>query len=387
MRVLILSFYYVPDIGPGPLRASSIVNSLEKLQPDVEIDVMTTMPNRYHATNIQAKQKEYYRKVSIDRVSLPKHRRSMVAQAFAFMVFAKAVIKKSKGKKWDIVVATSSRLMTATLAVYVAKRSGAKLYLDIRDLFTDTMKDILISTPLRLSLPFIKLIERWTFESADNINLISAGFLPYFQGIQLKNEPTLYTHGVDESFVNTNFSSKKKRTGVPVVLYAGNIGQGQGLHHIIPQAGLRFNDKVSFKIIGDGNERQKLQSKLKENIAPNVELFDPVSRPQLFQFYKLSDILFLHLNDYQAFKKVLPSKIFEYTATGKPILAGVNGYAADFLRENVSGAHVFKPNDISAMCEGVLRLLEGPRMFDRTDFCAKYLRSDIMKSLARDILS
>ena len=45
-----------------------------------------------------------------------------------------------------------------------------------------------------------------------------------------------------------------------------------------------------------------------------------------------TDVLFLHLNDYSAFRKVIPSKIFEYAATGKPIVAGVSGYAAEFLR-------------------------------------------------------
>ena len=46
-------------------------------------------------------------------------------------------------------------------------------------------------------------------------------------------------------------------------------------------------------------------------------------------------ILFIHLNAYPAFEKVLPSKIFEYAATGKPILAGVSGYSADFIRNNL----------------------------------------------------
>jgi len=31
-----------------------------------------------------------------------------------------------------------------------------------------------------------------------------------------------------------------------------------------------------------------------------------------------ADVLFLHLNAYKAFEKVLPSKIFEYAATGRP---------------------------------------------------------------------
>ena len=58
--------------------------------------------------------------------------------------------------------------------------------------------------------------------------------------------------------------------------------------------------------------------------------------------YQKANILFLHLNDLNSFHKVLPSKIFEYAATGKPILAGVKGYAAKFLREQVKGVEIFE---------------------------------------------
>ena len=61
-----------------------------------------------------------------------------------------------------------------------------------------------------------------------------------------------------------------------------------------------------------------------------MQIIDPVSRSDLFDEYKNADVLFLHLNDYAAFRKVLPSKIFEYAATGKPILAGVAGYMQNF---------------------------------------------------------
>ena len=66
MRILILSFFYPPDIGPGALRAKSIVDSLIKEGPsDLEIDVLTTMPNRYHSLNISALRHEIDGKVSI----------------------------------------------------------------------------------------------------------------------------------------------------------------------------------------------------------------------------------------------------------------------------------------------------------------------------------
>ena len=74
MRILLLSFYFPPDIGPGPLRAKSIVDALIEEGPtDLKIDVITTMPNRYHSLNISALKYEDSTKVSIKRISLPKH--------------------------------------------------------------------------------------------------------------------------------------------------------------------------------------------------------------------------------------------------------------------------------------------------------------------------
>ena len=58
-------------------------------------------------------------------------------------------------------------------------------------------------------------------------------------------------------------------------------------------------------------------------------------------------MLFLHLGAHAAFEKVLPSKLFEYAALGKPVLAGVAGFAARFVREEISNAAVFPPCDVA----------------------------------------
>ena len=67
----------------------------------------------------------------------------------------------------------------------------------------------------------------------------------------------------------------------------------------------------------------------------NVILKDPVSRFELKSIYNTADYLFLHLNDYSAFKKVLPSKIFELATYPKTIIAGVSGYSADFIKKEI----------------------------------------------------
>ena len=151
MRILVLSFYYPPDIGPGSLRAKSIVDALIEEGPsDLKIDVITTMPNRYHSLDISALKHESSSKVSIKRIILPKHKSGMFDQARAFISYGLGVRKLILKKNWDIITATSSRLMTASLGAWAAKKKGSKLYLDIRDLFTDTMNDILVKIVINI---------------------------------------------------------------------------------------------------------------------------------------------------------------------------------------------------------------------------------------------
>jgi hypothetical protein len=75
----------------------------------------------------------------------------------------------------------------------------------------------------------------------------------------------------------------------------------------------------------------------------NVKLLPPVSREMLIEEYNSADFLFMHLNDYDAFKKVLPSKVFELGVFPKPLIAGVNGYSRSFVEENLPGSILVDP--------------------------------------------
>ena len=75
----------------------------------------------------------------------------------------------------------------------------------------------------------------------------------------------------------------------------------------------------------------------------NVIFFTPVSREKLKKIYKKVNFLFLHLNRHSSNKKVLPSKIFEYGAIGKPIIAGVFGESYKFMKKELSNCYFFEP--------------------------------------------
>lgn len=356
------------------------------LPPDSEIDLITTLPNRYKSFNTDAAEVEVDGVVNIRRIRLPLHRSGMVDQAKAFAVYAARVLGLTRGKHYDLVYATSSRMFTAFLGALCAKRFGAPLYLDIRDIFNDTIGDVLRGKAVNALMPLLEAIERYTIRTAARVNVVSEGFLPYFESRYPAQSFSFFPNGIDEEFLDVDFKNPDAvSTRQHRVLYAGNIGQGQGLHRIVPDLA-EFMEKEGFvfEIVGDGGARPELEKALVERKITNVQILDPVSRSELMDRYRRADVLFLHLNDLDAFKKVLPSKLFEYAATGKPILAGVSGYAEKFLSDYVGNAAVFSPCDVKEGCVA-LRSLQ-MTMTDRTDFISRFRRENLARNLAVDAL-
>ena len=142
--------------------------------------------------------------------------------------------------------------------------------------------------------------------------------------------------------------------------------------------------KYIFNIIGDGRTKRKLIKKLTGLQIDNVNLITPVNRNELIKYYQGSDFLFLHLNNYEAFKKVLPSKIFECGAIKKPVIAGVDGYARKFIKEHLVDALIFEPSNVKEL----IALLENykPEVISREDFIKKFSREVILDEMAHSIL-
>jgi glycosyltransferase involved in cell wall biosynthesis len=389
-RIVYLTFYYEPDLCAGSFRNTPLAIELAKqaCEKDIIVDVYTTLPNRYSTFEQSAAEFEELGNLRIHRISLPPHKSGMLDQIFSFKKFYSEVKKLNKNKRADLVFASSSRLFTAYLGYTIAKKSSATLYLDIRDIFVDTMSDVFKSKILKLGiLPLLKLIEKRTFNYAKHINLISGGFKSYFSKFS-KAEFTFFTNGIDEEFLETTPAlEKSEKLGLrKTIVYAGNIGEGQGLHKVIPQAAKELGSEFEFIIIGDGGTKKLLQDEIENLSISNVVLEKPVNRKELQGIYSNADYLFIHLNDYPAFRKVLPSKIFELATFGKPIIAGVSGFAAEFIKNEVSDSFVFEPCNAKQLID-FLKSDIASNTIDRKGFKLKYRRSNINNLMAQSILS
>lgn len=381
MRILLLSFYFEPDLSAGSFRMAGLVEALlRQIGSEAQIDVLTTLPNRYASYDPAASAEEVRGALTVMRFALPAHRSGFLDQSRAFATYSYEIIKATRGKKYDLVFATSSRLFTAALGAFVASRIRSPLYLDIRDIFVDTMQDVLSSPISRLVLPVLRLIEKLTMSRAVQINLVSPGFLEYFRDRYPSASCSVIPNGIDEVFMDVDYA-KEPDVNKTIVLFAGNIGEGQGLVRIIPGLAKALHNSHEFWVVGDGGQRIELESAV--NDLSNVKIILPVNRKDLLNLYRGSDILFLHLNDYQAFKKVVPSKFFEYAVTGKPIVAGVAGYAASFFKE-VAGVVVFQPCNVEEGVAAIRTVKLG--QISRQTFVQRYLRTTLMQELARTVL-
>ena len=355
-----------------------------RLGPKDSIDIITTMPNRYHSALAEARPLEKEGAVTIRRISLPGHQSGMFDQAYAYSHYFFGVMRYTWGHSYDLVFATTGRLFTGFLGAFISRLKGAGFYLDIRDIFTETIQNVSNSPVVKILMPVFHLMERFTVRSAWKVNLVSQGFQSHFQLIDPKKTFSIFTNGIDGEFIGIDYNLPSPYEKI-AVLYAGNIGEGQGLEKIVPAAAKALEETHHFLVIGDGGAKGKLLEQLEAQEVRNVELLPPVNREKLLEYYRTSDVMFLHLNNYRAFERVLPSKLFELATTNKPIVAGVGGYAKRFIEENISDAYVFEPCQ-PEQCVRILRDYT-PNPIDRSSFVDAFRRTAIMKQMAQDFLS
>jgi len=384
MKILVLSFYYEPDLSAGSFRSTSLVKALRKrLKDNDEIDVITTMPNRYQSFQDTALPFQEEQSIKIYRINLGSHKSGFVDQSLLFGQFALKVINiVRKKEKYDLIYVSSGRLMTAFLGSLISNYQKSKLFLDLRDIFTDTLASLFAKSKLRYIVPLFRQIEKYTVNSADHINLVSQGFEEHFKKINPNMSYSFYPNGIDDEFLSFDFT-KEKSTPKKIITYAGNIGEGQGLDKIIPAMAQFLGDAYQIQVVGDGGTKRKLLDALQGVL--NVEILPPVSRIKLLEIYKNSDYLFLHLNDYDAFKKVLPSKMFEYAATKKPMIAGVSGYAQEFITQYLPDTILFEPCNVDDFAKKFHLTQEEKPMSEREDFIKKFSRVNIMHELSKRV--
>jgi len=392
MKIVFFTFYYPPDLSAGSFRSIALTKALSsKMKEGDELHVITTHPNRYVNHRLVADDLEVDGKITVHRIAVPTHQSEMVSQARNFGAYAVSAYRLSIKINPNFLIGTTGRLMTGVLTGITAYTLSIRYFIDLRDIFSETISDLFSHKNRLLGLIakiLFSFLDRRLLSNAAGVNVVSESFPEYFNfaGVDT-SDWSFFPNGVDSEFVDfqthKNIVSDNRKT----ILYAGNIGSGQGLETVVPSLAKQLGDDFQFVIVGGGGTIELLREAINNEKVNNVEMVLPVSRTELLEYYQKTDILFLHLNDVPAFRRVLPSKVFEYVALGKPIVAGLNGYSAQFLREQVPYVNLFEPGDAKGAYLAILNASETVVQEDVVDqFVKSYSRESIMDQMAEHLL-
>jgi UDP-N-acetylmuramyl pentapeptide phosphotransferase/UDP-N-acetylglucosamine-1-phosphate transferase/glycosyltransferase involved in cell wall biosynthesis len=371
-RTVIVTHYFLPETGAPQARLSSLAAAWAA--DGDEVTVLTGMPS--HPTGVlppeyrrairRIERKDGYRIVRTWLYATPNE--GLVRKTIchlSFMVTSVLLGWRALGPT-DVVVVSSPTFFAIGSGWLLARIKRARLVVEIRDLWPAIFTELGVLT----YRPVIRLLERLelaAYSAADTVVVVSDGFRANLieRGVPSDKVHTIRNgvcpaefdpDAVPSQVVRTELSAAR---GDCLVLYAGTHGISQGLPSVADAAALLRGEAIRFAFVGEGADKRRLRDRVTELELDNVTMRSGMPHDQVPALLAAADICLVTLRDVPLFSTFIPSKIFEYLASGRAVIGALAGEAAQILRE--AGAVVVPPEGSVALAEAIRALAADAR--------------------------
>lgn len=214
----------------------------------------------------------------------------------------------------------------------------------------------------RLATSLFTRIVRWTERASSVVGVISPGA----RDLILERHPDLDPAKVVYAPNPTNealfrpaderraqLPDRRRRDGPVRIMYAGSVGEVQGLDTLLDAAALlRGSADVLITIVGDGISRQRLEQRVAAERLHNVHFVGRVDQGRIPDYIADSDIQLVSLADSPFLAHTTPSKIASLLASGVPIIGHLSGDGA-WLIEQAQVGPVVRPGNAAALAGAI----------------------------------
>ena len=370
VRILFISHYFPPEVNAP---ASRTHEHCRKWADDGhDITIITGVPNHPTGQLFRGYKNRFLQEEQVDGIRVIRTWMLLTSNAgFAkrilnFILFAlMSVVASFKVKDPEVVIATSPQFFCGLAGAAVAKIKRRPFILEVRDLWPKSIVELdqLGEGPI---LRFLEWLERRMYHSADGIVVNTRAFVDHIGQLDYPSDRIeIVYNGIDPDLFKPQPPSNELRArfdleGRFCVGYLGTLGLAHGLQTLLEAAeALRSQPEIVFLLIGDGAEKKKLESIVRERKLRNVRLIGLQPREMMPAWIATTDILIVTLRDLPVFETVIPSKIFEFLAQERPVIVAARGEIRS-MTEASNVALTIDPEDPGALVGAIQQIRNEP---------------------------
>ncbi|XFA99106.1 glycosyltransferase family 4 protein [Candidatus Izemoplasma sp. B36] len=277
--------------------------------------------------------------------------------------------------KPDIILASSVHPLSLVAGIKISKRLKIPCISEVRDLWPETIFKFTRINSKSLIGKILLKGEKWIYYNSDSIIFTKEGDYEYLiekkltknKGGKIDLKDVYYiNNGIDIKLHNENIKKyrivdKDLDSDKAKIIYTGAIRPINNIEKIIDAAELisKTNENIFFLIYGDGSCRKDLERRVYEKRLKNIKFKGVIDRKYIPYILSKSTINILNYSQqkYNWNRGNSSNKLFEYMASGKPVLSTVKmGYS--IIEKYNCGYEMYdaKPSDIAKSIIYILNL-------------------------------
>jgi len=393
MRLIIVSQHFFPD----SFRVNDIALAL--CEQGHQVRVITGLPD-YDAGTVPAAYRRFRKRREtvggVEVIRLPTTRRRTGAfwrlinyASFAVEGWLYACFMRRGAPVDAVLTYQTSPVSQALPAIRLARRYRCPHLLYCLDLWPESMKvwGLDERSPVYRAVSWVS---GRIYRAADVLAVCSRPFERYFAD----------THGVDPLRMRylpqhcqalfDEVAGQYQENGVTDFLFAGNVGIAQDVPCLLGAVViLRDTPGFHVHVVGAGSELDAMRALAAElGLEALVTFHGRKPLEQMPEYYRLADAFVLTLAGGSFVGQTLPGKLQSYMSVGKPMVAAVDGAAAELLAEAGCGFRAPASDaeglarcmaEVMADVSGARAMGERGRAYYRKHFCREVFMERLME--------
>lgn len=174
--------------------------------------------------------------------------------------------------------------------------------------------------------------------------------------------------GVEVEHFSGGCPGKRPDSRMQVLFYGQFIGL-HGIDTIVRAAGILRDEPIDWTLVGRGQEAARIKAMLVEHPLPNLRWLDWVEYHQLQQLLAQSDLCLGIFGTSGKAASVIPNKVFQIVAAGRPLLTRDCAAIRELLAPAEPCTYLVAPGDAGVLADAVSRhrrhLQDAPRQATR----------------------